>query len=161
MEFLNSVNWDTVGKALPALATALVALLGNIKGSKSLREDILQDVEILEKLPNESEPRQAMLDYLTVQIGRLHSEVHFRRELPLLVFSMAATPSLAWAAIWLWQLNQWWAFPISILSWAVALLFLFGVFDSAQLKYRKPNTPKAGKQQEERTTEKVSVQSGG
>ncbi|MCT9624266.1 hypothetical protein HWD94_03895 [Pseudarthrobacter equi] len=148
MEFLDTVNWDIVAKVVPAVATIVAALLGAIRGGKSLRSDILQDVEILEKLPEGSGPRNLMLEHLTTQITRLNSEHMIRREFPMLVFAFISGSLLGWATIALWQMNQWWAYPLAVGTGTLTLIFVYGVFDSAQLKYRPPTKSSAQKKAE-------------
>jgi hypothetical protein len=152
------LNWDVLSKIVPAAATALAALLGSMRGGKSLRDNILHDVEILEKLPEESSPRTLMLQHLTTQITMLNSERLIRREIPMLVFSLIAAPLLGWATFALWQLNQWWAYPLAVVTGVLALVFVYGVFDSAQEKYRAPAKTRAEKQAEK---EAKRNQSGG
>ncbi len=90
------------------------------------------DVELAEKLPD-SEARTALLDlvYSDVQALRRY-DLEARRDVPMLVVALIAAPLLGYLTIWVIRQDGWWVLPAAVFSGVATLLFVYGIFESAQ-----------------------------
>lgn len=127
------VNWESLARLVPVLAPVAVAALGTTRGPNPLRTAIRHDVETLKELPAESPAAKVMESFLMDQIERLAraSSEDVRRDVPMLVFALFATPLLGWGAIALYQRGDVWVLAAFLVG-MLAMVFLNGIFESAQ-----------------------------
>lgn len=127
------VDWESLARLVPAIAPVAVAALGATRGPGALRTAIRHDAETLKTLPADSQSAKALKSFPAGQIERLAraSSEDVTRNVPMLVVAFLATPLLGWGAIALYQRGGMWV-ALAILMGMLAMLFLHGIFETAQ-----------------------------
>lgn len=109
----------------------VAALLASSRGPGVIRSRLKHDAEVLEKLP-ESRARNDLIELLRDEIAVLRRYDQGRRDIPMMVVALLATPLLGYLTIWLAQLGKWWSIGLAIPFGLLALVFAYGIFETAQ-----------------------------
>jgi hypothetical protein len=127
------MDWESLARLVPVVAPVAVAVLGATRGPNPLRTAIRHDAETLKELPAESPAAKALESFLMDQIERLAraSSEDVKRNVPMLVLALFATPLLGWGTIALYQRGGMWVLA-AVLVGTLATVFLYGIFESAQ-----------------------------
>lgn len=133
---MSNVDWDVASKILAILVPAATGLAGLRKSDSRLRATILEEVEILGKLPEGAEAREILMGVLETDIERLAARRDWRRHWPMAVFAALCATLFGYLAIWLIQQKVWWAWVGAVPTAVVATFFLYGLFESVQLAPR-------------------------
>lgn len=131
-----NVDWDVASKILTILVPAATGLAGLRKSDSRLRATILEEVEILEKLPEGAKAREVLMGVLEADIERLADRRDWRRDWPMVVFAVVFATLFGYLAIWLIQQKVWWGWVGAVPTAVVTTFFLYGLFESAQLAPR-------------------------
>jgi hypothetical protein len=89
------------------------------------------DAQVASQLP-EGPARDAVLALVEREAASISDESR-RRDTPMLVVSLVVATAAWYGSVWLFQLDQWWGYILSILSGVVGLMFTYGVFETARL----------------------------
>lgn len=118
--------------AIGAAATALVAIVGVLRGPGRLRSRLKADVEITAVMPD-GNARNRLLSFLDDQVAQLiEDETEKRRDWPMLVVWIVATVGLAALTLWLLQRGTWWSLVLAAPAGFLWLIFLYGVLETGQ-----------------------------
>lgn len=130
---MDSQLWEQVAKVAIAAVPAGTAALGIARGAGGLRNRLKHDVELLEKLPDESEAKEALLSSVARQIKRIErAEQDSSRDVPMLVLALVTAPLLGYLTLWLIQRGHWWTAILAVPTGVLGLVFVYGIFDSAE-----------------------------
>ena len=124
---------DLALKALPALVPLVTVLITLGRGPGALRDRIKHDVELVEKLPD-SRARDGMLDLVEREVRDLNRfDATASRDLPMFGLSLVSAPLLGYLTLWLIRdQHGWWTVPTAVVSGLLALLFVYGIFETGQ-----------------------------
>ncbi len=128
-----AVQWEPIIRSVVTVVPGLVAIVGLARGPGALRSRLKHDIELLEKLPEGSEPHAVMLDHISAQVHRMTArEDTASRDWPMFVVSVIAAPGLGLMSVYLWQQHHWWGILLASLSGLLAVIFLYGLFETGQ-----------------------------
>lgn len=127
------IEWQAVGKWAITAVPAVVALLGFLRGPGALRSKLRHDIEMLEKLPKDSDPYKKLLVYIDAQVARFaRIETESSRDVQGFVVGLVLSALIWGAALWLWTLGAWYWRAGAVVVACVALAGMSVTFDSAQ-----------------------------
>lgn len=130
---LLSADWATIGKVAVGVVPAAVTLAGLSRGPGAMRSRLKHDVELLEKLPPESEARTKYEAYLAIQVDRFAKlETESSRDIQGLVISGIMVVIFGAAALVLFSLDGWWWWIGGVVIAIFSLAGLSSMFDDAQ-----------------------------
>ncbi|YCK80549.1 hypothetical protein M1D89_15800 [Arthrobacter sp. D3-18] len=136
------MDFDILSKVIAAIVPLLVAALSLLGGRRSNRGEIKEDLEMLAALPEGSGLKPKLEKIVETQLDRIQNEIHYTRNLPMIVVAIAGSGIFIYLGIYLFQLNTWWWTIAAVLSVLMASIFMYGIFESVQKKdRRKPPTP--------------------
>lgn len=116
-----------VAAALPAVA----AILGLVNSSGRMRKQIRDDIELLDKLPADSEAHERLLSHIAGQVETLISwRETSKRDWSGLSVGVVITGLFGVGAWWLFGHGRFWTSVLGALSLVVAALGLFGISES-------------------------------
>lgn len=122
---------DVVSKLLPAAVPLVTAFGAMVSGPGRLRREILHNAEIVGKLP-ESAARDRMLTLLDRQVADMASGSR-RRDWSMLVVAIIVAGALWYLTAWLLKEPDAIRVIGATVAALVALIFTYGVFESARL----------------------------
>lgn len=126
-----SLDWS---KAIPAIASAIVSiatLIRFLSGPSRSHSRLNAETEILSRLPEDSDLYRAMAEIVSESIEKLANARNGTRDIPMFVVSMFAAPGLTYLAIYLVQKREWWSWAVVIPVGILAILFIYGIFETA------------------------------
>ena len=128
------VKWQEVAQLLPPLVTLLVAIVGLAQGPGRARSALRHEAETLKDLPTGGPAAKAMEARIVDQIEQLNqlTSRDARRDVPMLVVALIAAPLLGWLTINLYGRDGWQWKAAAVGAGVMALLFVYGVFESAR-----------------------------
>jgi amino acid transporter len=132
--------WETTARIAAVLVPLAAALIGVAQGPGRLRARLKTDVEILEKLPENSDARELMLELVDAKTRQLRELELVRSRDPIgTVVGVVGTAGLGWLTVWLAQRDAAWGSILAFVTGVLALFFTIGIFISAR---RVPRDPK-------------------
>lgn len=131
-----NIDWDIASKVLTILVPAATGLAGLRKSDGGLRATILEEAEILDKLPEGSEARVMLMKLLQADIEKLADRRNWTRHWSMAIVSLICTTLFGYSALWLLQQKTWWGWVGAAPTALLALFFLFGLFECIQLAPR-------------------------
>ncbi|MGP5391853.1 hypothetical protein [Glutamicibacter arilaitensis] len=126
---------DSLIKIIPPLATLATVIVGWAQSQGKLRATLKDDAEILTLLP-EGEARTKLASYIAERVEHLKKTDSGTRDIPIFVVAVVSTVLFGYLTIWLWGLEQWWTYALAVAAGSFFLIFLYGVFETAQKKDR-------------------------
>lgn len=117
-------------KFVPALIPVVSLVLSATQGTGKERKIMAHDAEVASQLP-EGPARNAVLALVERQ-AELLGDNSRRRDTPMLVVSLLVATAAWYGTVWLFQLDQWWGYVLSLLCGIVGLLFTYGIFETAK-----------------------------
>lgn len=133
---------DFLVKLLPALAALATVIAGSAQSAGRLRSSLKVDAEILSLLPD-GEAKTKLESYVAERVDHLKNTDSGTRNWPMFVVALVATLLLGYLAIWLSGQGQWWAYVLAVVTGALGLIFLYGVFETVQVKDRNDEKKKS------------------
>nr|WP_146177678.1 hypothetical protein [Sphaerisporangium cinnabarinum] len=124
-------NWDVALKAVGVLLPVIVPLVLASLRTSPLDRRLDHDVERVAKLP-ESEARTLILERIRRTVEAQSAEPEGRRDTPMLVVSVILTGALGWLTVWLVANGAWWSYTLAAVAALLCLLFVYGIFETAQ-----------------------------
>lgn len=123
---------DLVVKLLPIVSTIATVLVTVARGPGILRTRLRHDLDILKELPD-SAARDALLTHIDNEVSALVAYDKARRDVPMLVVSLALAPTSGYLASWLiLTKDDWWALALGAVCAVVSILFLYGIFETGE-----------------------------
>lgn len=93
----------TTSQLFVGILTSAAAIAGFVVEPGRLRNRLKHDVELLSQLPRNSKAHSDLVELVEAEIIRLHrTDIDGRREMPMFIVALVATPLTGWFAIWLW-----------------------------------------------------------
>ena len=127
------ISWTDAAKTLPAVVPAAATIIGLGRGPGALRSRLRHDVELVEKLPADSTAQRKMLSHIESQIDRISKlETEASRDVQSLVLALIFAPTLGILTLYLADRDHWLAWAAAVFSGLLALVFVYGIFESAQ-----------------------------
>lgn len=127
------VSWVDAAKTLPAVVPAVATVVGLGRGPGALRSRLKHDVDLVEKLPDGSGAQEKLLTHIEGQITRISKlETDATRDWSSFVLAIVSAPSLGVLTIYLAGREHWLAWIAAVFSGLLALVFVYGIFESAQ-----------------------------
>ncbi|MGL4173998.1 MAG: hypothetical protein ACRCTR_08005 [Actinomycetota bacterium] len=139
------MNFDleTAARVLAVLVPASVTLAGIIRGPGALRSRLRHDVELVEKLPEDSVARKMLLESIASQVDRVTKlETESSRDWEGTIIGTILVVIFLGLAVWLGGLGTWWAWVLAVLTGVFGLAGLAHVSETAQ---RVPRDEKGNK----------------
>lgn len=130
---MSLLNWETLGKAVLAGVPVLVTVVGILRGPGALRQRLRHDVELLEKLPEDSEARNRLLTLLDKEIEQLVLvDTEGKRDWTGFGTSLVLVVALGGLGLWLWGLDAALWRALALIPWLFALVGLTSILESLQ-----------------------------
>lgn len=110
----------------------LVSLLLSLgQGEGRDRRILAHDAALVEKLPD-GDVKEKLLSLVAADLDALLDQSR-RRDVPMLVVSLIVAPALWYATGQFILREAWWSYVVAIALAVCALLFTYGIFESARL----------------------------
>lgn len=131
-------SWlEVAAKVLPAAIPLLSLLLSLTQGMGRDRRLLSHDAALVEKLPD-GHAKAKLLSLVEADLDALLDDSR-RRDVPMLVLALIVAP-LLWFATGRFMIQaSWWGYLLGILTAVGALLFTYGIFESARMVPRDKN----------------------
>lgn len=111
-------------------ATAMVGLVGMIRGDNRLRAQLKADAAIAAALP-EGPTRERLLAHIDERVTTLiEEETNKTRDLPMLIVSLAITPALAALTAVAVAHGTWWSYALAVPLAILTLIFVYGIWET-------------------------------
>lgn len=127
---MNGLDWELLSRLIAALATLGTATAGFFKGSGAERSAAKEEAELLALLPTDSDAYRMLAAHVTRRVERLTQPG--TRDWPMFVVALLVAPVLGWTTIWLVQRGTMWSWLLAPLAGLAFLIFLYGLFETAQ-----------------------------
>jgi hypothetical protein len=122
--------------ALAAAASTGFGLVALLRGTGRLRNELKADVEIANALPD-GEPKTLLTEHIATKVTRLvAAETELRRDWPFVALATVGAVAFGWVTVWLFEHQAWWSWLLLPLAAVLALVFVYGFFESLQKRKR-------------------------
>ena len=131
MDDLRSLDWAKVLQAVGPAIVALASLIRMYRGTNRIHSALVAETEILSNLPKDSKLYNSMTQIVQRRIDQLEMTHSAKRDWPMLVVSLIVAPGLTYLTIWLAQQGTWWGWLIAVPAGTLAILFIYGIFETS------------------------------
>lgn len=122
------MSWEWVGQVAPAIGTVGAAAFGLTRGQGRLRQRIEHDIDLIEKLPEDTSARSTLLSHLNWQIEQLAAkEERGTRQLASAIWAFLFMAALAYLAVWCAGQANWTHWLLAPSAFFAALFLIVGV----------------------------------
>ena len=127
---------DWARQLIPVLVPAIVAVVGLTRGQGRLRSNLRHDTETLKELPADSTAWSELMTHVSWQVHALHDrESTGTREWTSAALGFGLATGFGYVTFALFDSDRWWQW-FGVLTLLLALVGLFGMFDSLASKER-------------------------
>lgn len=131
------VHWESMARGIGLAIPPLVAIAGYFRGPKGRRARIDNNLDLMLRLPEESNARAVMSEWIDNQVASLRNfESEAKRDLQGMVISALLTVAFGALAWWLISLGHWWWYLLSVVPGVFVPVGLASTFNDAQLAKR-------------------------
>jgi hypothetical protein len=131
------MTWTLGAQAIVAVVPILVALIGLRNRPDPERRRMAHDSAVLERLPPGSPAREHLLQVIERDAQTIAQRIHYTRDWGSFALGLSGAVFLGSVAVWLAMLGHWWALLLALLPASLWVVFVFGMFDSLQLRDQK------------------------
>lgn len=128
------MDWDLVARITVAGLPFATAIAGGNRRSDPVRRQMAADAQVLQALPEGSEAHTAVLDVLAKAARTIQQRDSYSRDYASLIGAIIGSVVFGYLAIWLAQQGTWWAWALATISALIWPAFVYGIFDSMQLR---------------------------
>lgn len=137
MADLSDVSWVDAGRVLVGALPILAILAGAIRGPGAFRSRLKHDLDLLEKIPEETEARKLFEDYLAEQVRRFSTlETNSSRNWQNVIIGSALVGAFLALTLYWGTRDHWAWWVVATVPAAFALAGLVYVFEAAQRRPR-------------------------
>lgn len=126
-----TLNAEAIAQLLTAATVAISTAAALARGSGTARAKLLDDIEVLKSLPADSAARERMLAHVDQQVNALTRGEQGSRHWSMFAVAVIASAGLGMATIRLAQRGDAWGVTAATITGALALVFVYGIFETA------------------------------